>query len=143
MSYGPADLYVLELPAGSNAIGITEKVKDVTAAGVITLLDVALVSRAADGSRTIAEYDELAAALGLSHLSPGAAGLIGEDDLLELTQDMAPGATALAVLVENTWARQIATAVQTAQAKMLASTRFPAEVVNEVAALAGTTDAGR
>lgn len=134
MNYGPADLYVLELPEGGSADGIVARVKDVTAAGVVTLLDVALVRKEPNGSRVIAEYDELAAVLGLSELSPKTTGLIGADDLFELTEEML-GATALVVLLENTWARQIVSAAEAAQVRVLSSTRFPAEVVDEVAAL--------
>lgn len=139
MNYGPADLYVLELPEGGSAAELVARVKDVTTAGVVTLLDVALVRQEPDGSRVIAEYDELAAALGLSDLSPNAAGLIGADDLMELTEELACS-TALVVLFENTWARQIVSAAQAAQVRVLSSTRFPAEVVNEVATLAGVAE---
>ena len=48
-----------------------------------------------------------------------------------------PDTTTLVVLLENTWARQIAAAVGDANAVVRSVTRFPAEVVNEVAALAG------
>ena len=58
-------------------------------------------------------------------------------DLIELTESTDPDTTTLVVLLENTWARQIAAAVGDANAVVRSVTRFPAEVVNEVAALAG------
>ena len=77
------------------------------------------------------------AELGLTGVELAAAGLIGEEDLIELTESTDPDTTTLVVLLENTWARQIAAAVGDADAVVRSVTRFPAEVVNEVAALAG------
>ena len=47
-----------------------------------------------------------------------------------------PDTTTLVVLLKNAWARQIAAAMGDAKVVVRSVTRFPAEVVNEVAALA-------
>ncbi|QXT62478.1 DUF6325 family protein [Tessaracoccus palaemonis] len=136
-SFGPADLYVVEFPSGSSPSEVTATLREVTSAGVLTLLDVAVVRHGDGGAREVVELDQLAGEFDLSGATPEADGLIGEDDLLELTEDLAPGAIALAVLVENTWARKIATAMRDSDARPLSVQRFPAEVVNEVATAAG------
>lgn len=136
MTYGPADLYVVEFPAGSVPAEVIATLRDVTAAGVITLLDAAEVRRDAGGARTVLELADFADEIGLAGVEPAAEGLIGEDDLLELTEELADGAVALVVLLENTWARKVVQAVQASDARVLSVDRFPAEVVNEVAALA-------
>jgi len=58
------------------------------------------------------------------------------DDIVEVAGDLTPGTSCLLVLMENTWARKITKAVLDAGATVVAVERFPAEVVNEVAALA-------
>lgn len=134
-NYGPADLYVVEFPGGVAAAEVAAAVRDVTAAGVITVLDFAVV-RWRDGAREVVELDALPDGLGLLGVPVVADGLIGEDDLLELTEALAGDSVALAVLLENTWARAVAGAVQHSGAQVLSVERFPAEVVNEVATLA-------
>ena len=136
MSYGPADLYVVEFPAGSAPAEVTATLRDVTTAGVVTLLDLAVVRVASNGARTVLELDEFADDLGLAGVLPAASGLIGEDDLVELTEGLSDDSIALVVLLENTWARKIAEAVQNTSAQVRSVERFTAEVVNEVAALA-------
>ncbi len=136
MTFGPADLYAVEFPAGSVPAEVIATLRDVTAAGVVTLLDAAEVRRDAGGARTVLELADFADEVGLAGAEPAAEGLIGEDDLLELTEDLAEGAVALVVLLENTWARKVTEAIQAADARVLSVERFPADVVNEVAALA-------
>ena len=139
MTYGPADLYVVEFPRGIEPTLVTATLRDVSTAGVITLLDLALVRRADDGSREVFELDEFADDFGLAGVVPAAPDLIGEDDILGLTEDLAPGATALVVLLENSWARKLTQSVMASKATVRPVERFPAEVVNAVAAeLAGT-----
>ena len=136
MSYGPADLYVVEFPAGSAPAEVSATLRDVTTAGAVTLLDLAVVRVASNGTRTVLELDEFADDLGLAGVLPAADGLIGEDDLVELTEGLSDDSIALVVLLENTWARKIAEAVQNTSAHVRSVERFTAEVVNEVAALA-------
>ena len=52
-----------------------------------------------------------------------------------------PGTSVLVALFENTWARAIAAAVNDSGAEVISAQRFPADVVNEVAELAGVADA--
>lgn len=136
MTYGPADLYVVEFPASSIPSAVTKTLRDVAGAGVITLLDVALIRTADDGTRQVLELVDFAEELGLADLLPQATGLIGIDDITDLAGDLAPGSATLVVLMENTWARTITQAVHDADARVVAVERFPAEVVNDVAALA-------
>ena len=136
MSYGPADLYVVEFAGSAEPAQVTTTLRDVTQAGIITLLDLAVVRVLHDGTHEVLEASACADELGLTGVELAAAGLIGEEDLIELTESTDPDTTTLVVLLENTWARQIAAAVGDADAVVRSVTRFPAEVVNEVAALA-------
>ena len=136
MTYGPADLYVVEFPSTSVPAMVTASLRDVAAAGVITLLDLALVRTMEGGTSELVELDQFADELGMVGVMPPATGLIGMDDIEEFAGDLTPGTSCLIVLMENTWARKITKAVLDAGATVVAVERFPAEVVNEVAALA-------
>ena len=89
-----------------------------------------------DGTHEVLEASACDDELGLTGVALAAAGLIGEEDLIELTESTDPDTITLVVLLKNAWARQIAAAVGDANAVVRSVTRFPAEVVNEVAALA-------
>lgn len=140
MTYGPADLYVVEFPRGVAPASVTATLRDATGAGVITLMDVALVKIDQAGNREISELDAFAEEFGLTGARPAAPGMIGTEDVELLTEDLAPGEVALVVLVENTWARRIVQAVNDVGARVRPVHRFTAEVVNEVAELAEFAD---
>ena len=136
MTFGPADLYAVEFPVSSVPDTVTATLRDVAAAGVITLLDITLVRTFQDGTSELVELDEFADELGMVGVMPPATGLIGMDDIEELAGDLTPGTSCLIVLMENTWARKVTKAVLDTGARVVAVERFPAEVVNEVTALA-------
>jgi hypothetical protein len=136
MTYGPADLYVIEFPTSSVPSTVTATLRDVAAAGVITLMDVALVRTDDDGAPVVVELDEFADEFGMTGLMPLATGIIGIEDIEGIVDDLTPGTSTLVVLMENTWARNVARAVLEADARVVTVERFPAEVVNDVAALA-------
>lgn len=137
MTFGPADLYVVEFAPGSDPVVVTATLREVTTAGVVTLLDLAMVRSNAAHVFEVLELDEFADEMGLAGMVPAAPGIIGEEDLVALTEGLAPGASALVALLENTWARKLVVAVQDAQARVRPVHRFTAEVVNEVAELIG------
>lgn len=140
MTYGPADLYVVEFPRGVAPASVTATLRDATGVGVITLMDVALVKSDEAGNREIVELDEFADEFGLAGVHPVAPGMIGTDDAEILTEALPSGESALVVLIENTWARKIVQAVSDTGARVRPVERFSADVVNEVAELAEFAD---
>ncbi|MBN9105712.1 MAG: hypothetical protein J0I14_11980 [Propionibacteriaceae bacterium] len=137
MSFGPADLYVVEFSDAAPPDEVTAELRDVTTAGVITLLDLALVRGGVDGAAAVVELDDLSDEFGLAGVRPLVPGLIGDDDLRQLGAGLGRGELALVVLLENTWARRLARAARDGETRVRQVERFSAEVVNEVAGLAG------
>jgi uncharacterized membrane protein len=140
-TFGPADLYVVAFPEDHIPAAVRESLLATLESGVITLLDLTVVRRAEDGTIDILEVEVLGDEIDLTEIEVSGSGLLADEDLAELTAELPPGSSALVVLLENTWARSIAGAIADAGATVLAVDRFPAEVVNEVAALAGLDDA--
>jgi uncharacterized membrane protein len=138
-TYGPADLYVVAFPSEHVPGQIREAVLATLTSGVITLLDLVLVRRAADGSTEVLEIESLGEEFDLDLVKTTGSGLVGQEDLDELVEDVEPGTSVLVFLFENTWARSIAAAVRDTGAVVISAQRFPADVVNEVAELAGVS----
>jgi uncharacterized membrane protein len=136
-TYGPADLYVVSFPQERIPQGVRDAMLATLSSGVITLLDLVVVRRQVDGSSEIVEIENLGDELDLSVIQASSTGLIGEEDLDELVAEVEPGTSVLAILFENTWARSIAAAVSDTGATVISAQRIPADVVNEVAELAG------
>lgn len=136
-TYGPADLYVVAFPSERVPDQIREAVLQTLSSGVIKLLDLVLVRRAQDGSTEVLEIESLGDEFDLTLIETTGSGLVGQEDLDELIEEVQPGTSVLVFLFENTWARSIAAAVRDTGAVVISAQRFPADVVNEVAELAG------
>jgi len=140
-TFGPADLYVVAFPEDHIPAPVKESLLATIASGAITLLDLTMVRRLEDGTIDILEVDVLGDEIELTEIELPGAGLVGEEDIDELTRELPPGSSALVVLLENTWARAVTAAVRDAGATVLAVDRIPADVVNEVAELASFSSA--
>jgi hypothetical protein len=105
-------------------------------AGLIRIIDLAVVSKDADGTVTILEMQELSpeAAAALVKLEGSVRGLLSEADLNELADELAPESTAAAMLVEHVWAARFAVAVRAAGGELILSERIPHAVVAEARA---------
>lgn len=139
-TYGPADLYVVAFPSDHVPDQIREAVLQTLSSGVIKLLDLVLVRRAPDGSTEVLEIESLGDEFDLTVIETTGSGLVGQEDLDELIEEVEPGTSVLVFLFENTWARSIAAAVRDTGAVVISAQRFPADVVNEVAELAGVSE---
>lgn len=138
-TYGPADLYVVAFPEERVPERVRDAVLETLGSGVITLLDLVLVRPRADGSTEVLELENLGDEFDLTVVEASGSGLLGDEDLAELIEDIQPGTSVLVFLFENTWARSIAAAVRDSSAEVISAQRFPADVVNEVAELAGVS----
>jgi len=106
-TFGPADLYVVAFPEDHIPAPVKESLLATIASGAITLLDLTMVRRLEDGTIDILEVDVLGDEIELTEIELPGAGLVGEEDIDELTRELPPGSSALVVLLENTWARAV------------------------------------
>jgi uncharacterized membrane protein len=139
-TFGPVEIVAIAFPADRIPADVQTSVLDVLAAGTVTLLDLAVVRRSEDGSVELLEVTDLGDELEITDVELTGAGLAGEEDLDEVAAGLAPGTSALVLVVEHTWARGVVGAARDAGGVVLLSERIPAEVVNEVADLALVED---
>ena len=86
-TYGPADLYVVAFPSEHVPGQIREAVLTTLSSGVITLLDLVLVRRAADGSTEVLEIESLGEEFDLDLVQTSGSGLVGQEDIGDATVD--------------------------------------------------------
>jgi hypothetical protein len=117
-----------------------EHLLDLVGRGLVRVLDLAVVSKATDGSVTGIALDQLAGGgVDLTVFEGAASGLLGEDDLSEASNALSPGTTAAVLVYENVWAAPFATALRRNGAQLVASGRIPVQAV--LAALDATEPA--
>lgn len=139
-TFGPVEIVAVAFPSDRIPAGVQASVLEVLAEGTVTLLDLAVVRRSDAGDVEVVEVTDLGDELEITDVELTGAGLAGEEDLDAVAAGLAPGTSALVLVVEHTWARGVITATSAADGVVLLSERIPAEVVNEVADLALVED---
>ena len=139
-TFGPVELFVIRFPQERVPQSFRSSVLNVIAGGAVTLLDLTVIHRTDRGLETL-EVDTVGDEVDLTAVELPAQGLVGDEDLEALCDGMEVGTTALVLAIEHTWAREVVAAVQDSGAEVVATERIPADVVNDVVALAQTTDA--
>ncbi|MFF2268592.1 DUF6325 family protein [Cellulosimicrobium cellulans] len=139
-TFGPVEIVAIAFPTDRVPAGVQASVLEVLAEGTVTLLDLAVVRRSDAGDVEVIEVTDLGDELEITDVELTGAGLAGEEDLDAVAAGLAPGTSALVLVVEHTWARGVIAATSAADGVVLLSERIPAEVVNEVADLALVED---
>ncbi len=127
---GPIDYVVLEWPGRQPKGDVAPMILDLHDRGIIRILDVALMVKAEDGS--VAALDLGAAdgnGGGFSEFEGASSGMLGQDDLEEAAEALAPGTSAAVLLWENRWAAPVAVALRKSGGQLVASGRLPVQAI--------------
>jgi hypothetical protein len=138
-TFGPVELFVVRFPQERIPESFRSSVLGVLAGGAVTLLDLMVIHHTDQGLELL-ELEMLGDEVDLTAVELPAQGLIGDEDLKSLAEDLEVGTTALVLAIEHTWARSVVAAVQESGAEVIANERIPADVVNQVVALAASPD---
>jgi len=128
---GPIDYVVLEWQGELPATGeVQPLLLELVDRGVIRILDIALVTKAADGSVAavdVGDLEQVAAAF--AAFEGASSGLLGYDDLQEEAAALEPGTSAAVLVWENRWAAPVAAALRRSGGQLVASGRIPVQAV--------------
>lgn len=135
-SLGPVEFIVVTFDGNSFDGSVASELAALTETGMIRVIDLAVVSKDADGAVTIFEMQELSAELAgaLVKLAGDVPGLLSEADILDIAQTLPPSTTAATMLFEHVWATRFAEAVRAANGRLVASERIPHAVMIEARA---------
>ena len=123
---GPVDIVVIGYPAGAPMTGEAAPLMlDLVDRGIIRVLDVKLVAKEADGTYSGFEIEGIDQdRVGEFRAFAGAGtGLIGDEDLAAVAEQLEPGETCVVIVYENRWAAPFAAAVRRSGGRLLASER--------------------
>jgi hypothetical protein len=115
----------------SLAVALREQVERET----IKIIDLLFLRKDRDGTVRSMELDEVMADQdysGFGGVAQSIDGLIAGSDVLEIAQDLAPGTSALIVLFEHVWLRDLKAGIEASGGRVLLAERIPGEVVDAV-----------
>ena len=128
---GPIDYIVMEWQGELPATGeVQPLLLELVDRGIIRILDIALVTKAADGSVAavdVGDLEQVAAAF--AAFEGASSGLLGYDDLQEAAAALEPGTSAAVLVWENRWAAPVAAALRRSGGQLVASGRIPVQAV--------------
>jgi hypothetical protein len=136
MQHDPLEIIEIVFPGNKFRGEIVPELQELAETGMIRILDLAVITKDADGNIT---------ALEISDLDPGAAepllalvgaeeGMFSDEDFVIFGQNLEPNSTAALMIFENTWAGRFINAVHRANGKVVLNERIPKAVVEEIEA---------
>lgn len=132
----PIELAVLSFPGSKFNGEIVPALVDLVDAGIVRILDFALVTKDDDGSVSALEITDLesdVAAL-FDALDGEVTGILSEDDLAEAGDALDPGSSAAVIVWEDTWAHKLIEAIRASNGRLVAHDRLDADTVAEALA---------
>jgi hypothetical protein len=129
LELGPVDYLVIEFP-GNNMTGEGFPILvDLVERGIIRILDLAFITRGADGSIDAIDVRDFDGA-GIGQLAvfhqDGTSGLLDQSDFDEVGSVLEPNSSAGILVFENTWAAPFVGAMRRSGGQLVASGRIPA-----------------
>ncbi len=143
---GPVEYMIVSFPGNRFTGEIAPALAKLVEANTIRIIDLAFVSKDADGAVAGFELSDVDEEVrrGLEALGLEATGLLGEEDLTDAGAELEPNSSAALLLWEDVWAAELADALRQAGGELLAIGRIPHDVVMEareqLLAAAATTE---
>lgn len=135
MALGPIELIVLAFPGSRFTGDIRPQIEDLIDRGIVNVIDALFVHKTADGAVELTELQELSndpEAIALGRTISHQLDLLSAEDIDELTADLHPGSSALAIAFEHTWMKPVRDAVAASGGVLLSDIHVPGPVVDEV-----------
>jgi hypothetical protein len=141
MEIGPVEYVLATFVDGKFRGEIAGALADLVDRGLIRIIDLIFISKAADGSIIAQEIDALdpAEAGAYTTLDGEYGGLLTENDLAVAAERLEPGTAAGLLVWENVWATEFASALRNAGGEVIAYDRIPREDVEAAFAGLGTS----
>jgi hypothetical protein len=133
--HGAVEFVVVGFTGGRIDESLGPALREQVAKGTIKIIDLLFVQKAEDGTQRTFELQDVEAEAGYAHLQgvPQAIdGLIAVDDVEDIADALPPGTTAMIVLFEHLWLRELRAAIENSGGRVVFTQRIPGEVVDAV-----------
>ena len=128
---GPVDYLIVGFPGNNFKGEIAPALADLVDAGTIRIIDVAFVIKDEAGNTAALELTQLDPEVqdALDKAGFAVGGLFNEEDLDAAAQELEPNNSAMLLVWENVWARDIAQKLRNADGILVDFQRIPHEIV--------------
>ena len=128
---GPVDYLVVEFPAAASSFTgeMTAELRALADSGTIRVIDVLILTKAADGTVEATELPDVGKLGELHVIKPERGELLAADDVDRLAAAMEPGRTAGVLIWENLWAAPFASAARRSGGQLIANERIPIQAI--------------
>jgi hypothetical protein len=130
----PVELVLVEFPGNEFKGEIVDELRRLVDSGTITLIDVLLIRKDADGSAEWLEASD-AGDGALADLAGEPAGLLAEEDVEAVAAELEPNSSVGMLLFEHSWAAQLTEAIRRADGRLIDWARVPAAAIDELSQL--------
>lgn len=135
MTLGPVEIVTIGFAHGRFDGSIMPELERLVASGTISIVDGVLVRKESEDSVEILELEEATddpAVARLGSIVREIDGLLNDEDVEALIEELPVGAAAAVLCFEHTWVRPLRDAIVAAGGELLDSVRVPGPVVQEV-----------
>jgi uncharacterized membrane protein len=129
---GPVEFMVVAFPGNKFTGEITPALKELVNSGTIRIIDLAFVTKDADGNVAAMELEDLDSDVGQAFQAIEAVigELVNQDDLMAVGKSLEPDSSAALLVWEDTWATKFVQALANAGAVVLDLQRVPRDVID-------------
>ena len=125
---GPVDMVVIGYPPEAPKTGEALPLFiDLVDRGIINVLDVRGFRKNDDGTFTAFDIDDIDGIPEVTLLEGAETGMIGDEDIRAVVEEVEPGAAALMIVFENQWAAPFVNAVHRNGGRLIAYERIGAQ----------------
>ncbi len=133
MTYGPIDFIALEFEGNKFKGDILASLFELVEQEILRIIDLVVILKDENGEVMVSEFqqldEQLLAVFDPRHIE--VTGIITEEDIEMVSNDLANNTTAAVMLFENLWAVKFKEAILEADGRLLMQERIPHEVVLE------------
>ncbi|MFJ5123047.1 MULTISPECIES: DUF6325 family protein [unclassified Kitasatospora] len=131
MDIGPVEYAVIAFPGNRFRGDIVPELKRLTSEGIVRIIDLTFIKRDADGTARVLELDALEEdeAAAFSEVDGEIQGLLSEEDLASVCEEIPPDSSAAIIVWENSWATPLVRALKEAGGLLVAREQVPLSIV--------------
>jgi hypothetical protein len=129
MTLGPVSYTVVAFPGNRFNGNIAPEVEKLVSNGTVRILDLVFVAKDDAGDTISLEFDQRDELAAFGDLDGEVGGLINEEDLAHVADDLPPNNSALVIVWEDLWAKPLVEAVRQSGGVVVDTARIPADLV--------------
>lgn len=127
MTLGPVELLVVSFPTERRSGVALDAIGEMVTRGDVTILDLLIIQRGADGDTEVVEFEQAPHLFGLNDTSLQVGTLTSADDIATIAENLPDGRSAAIVVYEHTWVGRVAAAIGDAEGEVELHVRIPPE----------------